>query len=95
MRQSESEGGRDSGKRLCFRREVSEKVKFKNSPKTRLFKRVFAKTENVVRKHSSKMAPEAPFGQFRRFRKSMIFAFFGRLEARIRCYSAISGEAPT
>ena len=31
---------------------------------------------------SSKMAPEAPEGQFRRFhRKSMIFLFFGHLEA--------------
>ena len=44
----------------------------------------------------SKMAPEAPEGQFRRFhRKSMIFVFFVHLEVRIRCDSAISGEAPT
>ena len=44
---------------------------------------------------SSKMAPEAPFGQFRRFhRKSMIFAFFGFLETRIHRHSAVSGRHP-
>ena len=41
------------------------------------------------------MAPEAPEGQFRRFhRKSMIFAYFGHLEARIRFHSAFRGRHP-
>ena len=50
---------------------------------------------NGAKALSSKVAPEAPEGQFRRFhRKSMIFAFFGHLEARLRCHLAISGVTP-
>ena len=44
---------------------------------------------------SSKMAPKAPEGQFRRFhRKSMIFAFFWHLEAEFAVIRQFRGRHP-
>ena len=44
---------------------------------------------------SSKMALEAPVGQFRRFHRKYDFCVFWPFGARIRFHSAFSGETPT